>query len=115
MEKDDYFVLAYKLLRYLYDCLKEGWKPNRDYLQPGTKDFPIGEEYWKYLMRNLANEGMIEGVVLEPMMLGVPDPGIKIVSGPRITPRGIEYLQDNNMMKKTAGFLKGMKDITPGL
>lgn len=24
MSKDDYFVLVYKLLRYLYRCLKEG-------------------------------------------------------------------------------------------
>lgn len=37
------------------------------------------------------------------------------MSGPRITPKGIEYLQDNNMMKKAANFLKGVKDMTPGL
>lgn len=114
MAKDDYFVLAYKFLRHLYDCLKEGRQPDRDYLKAGTKDFPIGEEYWEYLVRNLASEGMIEGVALLPV-LGSPDPRIKIMSGPRITPKGIEYLQDNNMMKKAANFLKGVKDMTPGL
>lgn len=38
--KDDYFVLAYRLLSYLYGCLKAGEKPDWEYLDYGTKDFP---------------------------------------------------------------------------
>ena len=114
MAQDDYFVLVYKVLWYLYDCLKEGKEPDRDYLQPGTRDFPIGEEYWQYLIRNLAAEGMIEGVVTVPI-LGARYPKIKIMWGPQITPKGIEYLQENSMMHKAAEFLRKVKEITPGL
>ena len=28
MAKDDYFVVMYKILAYLYQCLKDGVKPN---------------------------------------------------------------------------------------
>ena len=28
MAKDDYFVIVYRLLKYLYDCLKKSEKPN---------------------------------------------------------------------------------------
>ena len=34
MSKDDYFVLAYKLLRYLYRCLKEGTPASWDIIAP---------------------------------------------------------------------------------
>lgn len=27
MAKDDYFVVVYKILKYLYECLKKGEKP----------------------------------------------------------------------------------------
>jgi hypothetical protein len=50
MAKDDYFVLAYRVLAYLYDCLKGKKKLNPDYLKPLTKDFPIEEEYFNYVM-----------------------------------------------------------------
>lgn len=39
MAKDDYFVLAYKILAYLYECIKGKKKLDFSYLQPMTKDF----------------------------------------------------------------------------
>lgn len=33
----------------------------------------------------------------------------------RITLKGLEYLQENSMMKKVYNAVKGIKDITPGL
>ena len=32
MAKDDYFVIVYRLLKYLYDCLKKSSKPNAEVL-----------------------------------------------------------------------------------
>lgn len=31
MTKDDYFVLVYRILAYLYYCVKEGFKPDMTY------------------------------------------------------------------------------------
>ena len=43
MAKDDYFVMAYKLLSYLYACLKAGKDPlDGGYMDYDTKAFPVG-------------------------------------------------------------------------
>jgi hypothetical protein len=34
---------------------------------------------------------------------------------PRITLKGMEYLEENGMMNKVGKFLKGIKEMTPGL
>lgn len=111
MAKDDYFVLAYKLLKYLYKCLKSGASIDFEYLNCGTKDFPVQEEYWNYLLEKLNEDGYIEGIVV-----------IRSDTGPalvrktntfRITPKGIEYLQENSMMKKAAAAVKEIAESLP--
>lgn len=62
MAKDDYFVLVNKLLRYLYKCLKQGIALDWELLAPGTKDFPIHEEYFAYMLSHL-NQKRKEGVL----------------------------------------------------
>ena len=34
---------------------------------------------------------------------------------PHITLQGLEYLQENSLMKKAAAFAKGVKEIVPGI
>lgn len=34
---------------------------------------------------------------------------------PHITLQGLEYLQENSLMKKAAAFVKGVKEIVPGI
>lgn len=98
MAKDDYFVLVYKILKYLYECLKKGLQPDMSVLQPGTKDFPIMESYWEYIWDKLIAEGLIEGAGTNPILGG--DLGLYFTDRLAITPKGIEYLLENNMMKK---------------
>ena len=114
MSKDDYFVLAYKLLAYLYDCLKSGERPDMEYLNYDTKAFPIHEAYWHYLLTNLYKDGYIEGIAL----VAIPcreNKGVKILSNLQITPKGIEYLQENSTMQKVKTALKDFKEIIPGI
>lgn len=114
MAKDDYFVLVYRFLSYLYACLKSGERPSWEYLNYGTKDFPIGEEYWNYLLEHLIDDGLVEGLV-KVRCIGVKDGFKEMPDGVKITPRGIEYLQENSAMKRAAEFLKSIKEIVPGL
>lgn len=110
MAKDDYHILAYRLLAYLYACLKAGETPQSDYVQ----QFEICESYRNYLLENLSEEGYIKGVLLI-RICGQAQPSIKISPYLQITPKGIEYLQENAMMKKAFEVLKELKSVIPGI
>ncbi len=114
MAKDDYFVLAYRLLSYLYACLKSSESPDMEYLQCGTKDFPIAEPYWEYLLEHLLTDGYVEGIVLVPV-IGRTTKLVKLTPELRITPDGIQFLQENTAMQRAAQFLKSIKETIPGL
>ncbi len=111
MAKDDYFILVYKILKYFYKCLKSGAAPDFTYLAYETKEFPIHKEYWEYIFENLSDEGYIEGVYVIRADTGFTC--IKYTSNIRITPLGIEYLEDNKMMKKVANAVKDIASLIP--
>jgi hypothetical protein len=103
MAKDDYFVLVYKLLRYLYRCLKENTSVSWDIVAPNTKDFPIGQEYFTYLLSHLLADGYIEGIAAIKQIGASTQ--FKETTGLAITPKGIAYLEENSAMKRAGDFL----------
>ncbi len=111
MSKDDYFVVVYRILAYLYHCVKNGINPDMEYLTYNTKHFPVCESYWEYIIEHMLEDGYIDGVAVSKGLNR--DIGrIKIIDI-RITPKGIEYLRDNNNMKKAEEFLKSIKEMLP--
>lgn len=114
MANDDYFVIAYRILAYLYVCLKNGENANLDYLHPDTKEFPVGNAYWDYILRHLYKDDYIDGIMLIKIA-GQDEEGVKMTNGITITPKGIEYLQNNSSMSKAKAFLKTIKEVVPGL
>lgn len=114
MAKDDYHVIACKILSYLYSCLKQCEIPGFEYLTYSTDDFPIQRGYWEYIISHLLSEGYIEGVKTIPV-LGRKLPAIRMTTEISIMPRGIEYLQENSAMKKALEFLKTAKEVIPGI
>lgn len=110
MAKDDYFVLVNKLLRYLYKCLKQGLAPDWNLLAPNTKAFPVHEEYFTYMLSHLLADGYIEGIA-EVRRIG-SSAQFKETSGLKITPAGIEYLEENSTMKRVTEFLGPAGEIT---
>lgn len=111
MTKDDYFVVVYQVLAYLYKTLKEGEEVNEELLKPESKYLKINEKYWSYIIENMLSDGYIRGVSLTFAM------GHQLVdydlSKCQITPKGIEYLCDNSTLKKAYRFLKEAKSIVP--
>ena len=98
MAKDDYHVIVCKILIYLYKRLKGKSRVlPEEYLVPLTKDFPIREEYFFYVLEKTIEQGYIEKINFvrawgdEIIMSDVADA--------RITPAGIEYLRENSTMK----------------
>ena len=110
MAKDDYFVIAYRILSYLYTCFKAGDPPDMDIISPAALE--INNGYWVNMLESLAREGYIIGVSF-PSAIGRAR-GVKIIDL-KITQKGIEFLQENSAMQKAAQFLKTVKEIIPGL
>ena len=111
MAKDDYHVIVYQIIAYLYTQLKAGDSVDPKLLEPGSKYLNINERYWSYIMKNLVQDGLISGVVITKTWSTET-----IVSGLEnaiITPLGIEYLTDNSFLIKAKEFLKDIKAIVP--
>lgn len=115
MAKDDYHVIVYQILSYLYQQLKAGKHVDPDCLRSDGKLFFINETYWEYIIRNLAKEGYVEGVILKERrdITGQTRTGILGLDSCQITPKGIEYLSDNSFMEKAKELFKDAKSIIP--
>lgn len=114
MARDDYFVIVYRILAYLYVCLKEGKEPDIAYISSDSPALKINQNYWEYIFRHLLADGYLEGVALVPVV-GRTVPEIKVGSNVTITPKGIEFLQNNSTMSRAKDFLKTLKETIPGI
>lgn len=100
------FQIIYKILKILQKSMdleefdKESLSPER---------LGISEPKWCRLMAMLINEGYISGAETWNSM-DQSYPRVALVR-PEITLRGLEYLEENSMMKKIADTAKGMIDI----
>lgn len=112
MAKDDYCVIVYQILSYLYQCLKKGQKVEEKNLMPCNQYFQINENYWKYIIYNMKKYDLIDGITLINID-GMDLPHIANLDECFITPNGIEYLCDNSFMKKAMEFVKEAKEIIP--
>lgn len=111
MAKDDYYVIVYKILAYLYKQLKNGQPIEKEMLIHNGRLFTINETYWVYIFQNMLDQGFIRGINNSRAAGGFYI--AEQLEECEITPEGIGYLSDNNLMEKAKRFLKDIKDITP--
>lgn len=112
MAKNDYYVIAYQILAYLYQSLKNGDDIETDMLRPNSRLLQVNERYWSYIIYNLSAEGYIDGVCFVPLN-GQRFPYVAKLDECMITPKGIEYLCENSSIKKAFHYLKEIKEIVP--
>lgn len=110
MAKDDYFVIVYQILAYLYQCLKKGNCVDSKMIKHDSPNLNINKRYWLYIIDHLSDEGFIEGVIFAD---GLECREPYDMSRCTITPKGIAYLCENSFMEKAKAFLKDIKEITP--
>ena len=108
MAQNDYFVIIYRVLKYLYDCLKAGNQPEIAYLAASTYNIP--DSYWIYIVISLINEGYIKGITMTSTKDGVVFGDLQDAI---ITPKGIEYLFENSLLEKAKKTLKEAKEMIP--
>ena len=110
MAKDDYHVILYQILSYLYQSLKLGQKIDPQMLMRDGKMFQINQRYYEFIMESILLEGYVSGIQIEETMSGKYVIGLEHMY---ITPKGIEYLMDNSFIKKAQRFAKELKEMTP--
>ena len=108
MAKNDYFVIVYNFLSYLYQCLKRGEYPKEKDLLPDSKLFQINEKYWFYVVENLYKDGYITGLSIKYFD---DEASVEFLEKCQITPQGIQYLFENSMLEKAKKFARTVGEI----
>ena len=110
MAKDDYNVIAYKILLYFYAVLKRKIVYYEESINALISKSDISDECLTDILHMMQDEGLIKGLTF----LNVWGGDCILACGKdeiRITPSGIHYLAENSKMKKVGDILKK----TPGI
>lgn len=107
MASDDMHVVMYKILKYLYECMKKGVDPDRDMISADV--LGINERYWTVIMQELMRRGYVDGFVTKSKGDGEE----VIAKKPTVTMDGVEFILDNSMMKKAMDFIREARDFIP--
>ena len=99
------FKYLYKILKVMERTL---YDESFDVFEIQHEALKISEKYWTELMIILAKNDYIEGVTVFSN-LGVPE-YVKLIN-PKITLKGLEYLEENSLMKKAAELVMGAVNI----
>ena len=106
----DDFRLIYKILRILQKSM-DCEEIDREILSAERLELSVPK--WSRIMAMLLNEGYITGAqTWNAFDCGYPRVAL---TRPEITLKGLEYLEENTLMKKAANLAKGIKDTIPGL
>lgn len=101
------FKVIYKILKYLD---RNNGNEEYDLNMISAKNLGIAEAKWEQIVIELQKNGYIDGVAYS-QNLGDKFPHIACPITPRITLKGMEYLEENNTMKKAGKIINGIVDI----
>jgi hypothetical protein len=116
MASNDYFVIVYYILKYLYECMKEGVTPNEEVLNLSKYKVRLNDEYVKSIYKNIYKDAYIDGLeIISVPRLGSDESHefIRDYKNITITSKGIEFLSENSMMAKAKEFIKDFGAILP--
>lgn len=97
MAFDDYEVVVYKVLAYLYECIKAGVNPSIDKAKELAK---VNDVYWNTVLDGLLRDGFAAASVVYAW-----EGHTAIYSDLRITQKGAAYVKDSSKMREVARFL----------
>ena len=104
----DNFKAVYKILSSL-EAQMDLEKANPDLFSP--ERLGVSQERWNKYIEMMADVGYIKGIKIVQTITG--DTFIE-QEGIQITLKGLEYLQENAIMRKLYNAARGMKEIVPG-
>lgn len=110
MAKDDYDVIVYRVLTYLYACMKHKIIFEDETFQAAAKKNVESDEYFRAVLHMMQEEKLIRGLVFKRAWGGEYLLGSDLRDA-EITAEGIHYLKENGTMKKVCEMLKPSADI----
>ena len=105
----DNFKAVYKILSMLEKAMDY---PEFDVSQISHEALDVSYERWARYLEMMADVGYIKGVTIDQCLDGRFDVDCTDI---RITLKGLEYLQENFIMKKIYKGTKGIKEVVPGI
>ena len=105
----DNFAAVYKILRALESCM-DLEKANIELFN--AEKLGVSQQRWNKYIEMMLDVGYIKGVEITEYITGDKDIDCEDI---QITLKGLEYLQENSIMRKIYKGAKGIKDITPGV
>lgn len=106
MASNDMQVLMYKILKYLYECMKLGKEARLEDFSYSSKLFDVPKSYWLEVISTLVTHGYIKGFKIYENKY--KDVKFYVETNPpfKITYEGVIFLEENSGMKKTSEFVK---------
>lgn len=105
----DNFKAVYKILTALEKAMDIS---EFDITTIGPDNLGVSKERWARYIEMMADVGYIKGANVYTDITGETN---VVCDDIRITLKGLEYLQENSIMRKIYNAAKGIKDITPGI
>ena len=107
MAQNDMYAVMYRIIAYLYSCMKKGEEP--DISEWDARAMGIPAQYWAGIVGELVEHGYIAGV--EVWRSGRET---KVApSLPRVTMEGVAFAEENSMMAKARKLLLDMRVLLP--
>ena len=104
------FRIIYRILKFLQQSMDF-----EDFDSEGftAEHFGTNPNRFEALLMELQDAGYIKGLQIV-QYIRQPE-HIQQPMRPKITLKGLEYLNENSLMKQAAAFARGIKDIVPGI
>lgn len=109
MAIDDMHVVMYRILSYLYECMKRDAAP--DWTRCGYEYLGIPRGYWTRIMTELIGRGYIAGV----KSISADNEREFYPVAPEVTMAGVEFLMENSLMQRAMRFMKDVNGAVPFL
>lgn len=103
----DNFTAVYKILSALEKAMDY---PEFDIRDIGPDVLGVSHERWARYIEMMADTGYIKNVAVKRTITGDTLIDAKNI---RITLKGLEYLQENSIMRKIYNTAKGIKEVIP--
>ena len=105
----DNFKAVFKILSTLEKAMD---LPEFDMSAIDYKSLGVTKERWSRYVEMMSDAGYIKGARVGTNTIGE---NIVKCNNIRITLKGLEYLEQNSLMKRAAEMAKGIKEIVPGI
>lgn len=114
MAKDDYEVVTYRILVYLYACMKRKIIFDETVFRKTVRRNVEDDSYFTDIIRLIQSEGLIENVAIIRAW-GNEYIIASDLADMSITASGIRYLKENSRMKQIGEMLKESADMMVSL